>query len=249
MSIELDLVAAIKRRLRARGMTYAHLAPRLGLSEAGVKRMFSRGSLTLARLEQICTLLDLGLAELAEEAQARPPALAELDAAAEQALVDDPALLLALFVSINRWTQEEVLSRFRFTVPEWTLLLARLDRMGVLELQPGNRIRLRTARNFRWRRNGPMQKHFQQRLLPEYFHGDIDPDESLLLLTGMLSRPAADEMHRRLAEVAEEFDRLMARDAALPVTDRVGVSLVLLQRPWMLRVFAPLQRTHPTPSG
>lgn len=249
MSIELDLVAAIKRRLRARGVTYARLAPQLGLSEAAVKRMFSRGSMTLARLEQVCTLLDLGLAELAEEAQTRRPALAELEAAAEQALVDEPALLLALFVSLNRWTQEEVLKRFRFTVPEWTLLLARLDRLGVIELQPGNKVRLRTARNFRWRRNGPMQKYFQQRLLPEFFHGDIDPDESLLLLTGMLSRPAADEMHRRLAEVAEEFDRLMARDAALPVTDRVGVSLVLLQRPWMLRVFAPLQRTRHPPTG
>jgi DNA-binding Xre family transcriptional regulator len=250
MSLEQDLVAAIKRRLRARGLTYGRLAPQLGLSEAAVKRMFSRGSLTLARVEQICTLLELGLPELAEEAQARRPALAELDAAAEQALVEDPALLLALFVCLNRWTQDEVLLRFRFTVPEWTLLLARLDRLGVLEMQPGNKVRLRTARNFRWRRDGPMQRFFQQQLLPEYFHGDFTgPGESLLLLTGMMSPPAAEEMRRRLDEVAGEFDRLMARDAALPVTDRVGVSLVLLQRPWMLRLFAPLQRTQPDPSG
>ena len=248
MSLRTDLVTALKRRLRERGLTYARLAEQLDLSEAAVKRMFSRGAMSLARLEQVCALLDLGLAELADEARSRAPALAELSDEVEQALVDDPALLLALFVNLNRWRQDEVLARFRFTVPEWTLLLARLDRMGVLELQPGNRVRLRTARNFRWRRNGPMQRFFQQRLLPEYFHGDLGgPDENLLLLTGMMSRPAAAAMHRKLVDVAEEFDRLMAQDAGLPVTERVGVSLVLLQRPWMLKLFAPLQRDRGPP--
>ena len=41
-------VDALKKSVRARGLTYAALARRLHLSEASVKRMFSRVSYTLA---------------------------------------------------------------------------------------------------------------------------------------------------------------------------------------------------------
>jgi hypothetical protein len=206
--------------------------------------MFSRQALNLTRLEQICAVLGIGLPELAIESRQGQAALAELDAESEAALVRDPALLLALYLVLNRWQETEVLARYRFTTMEWTALLARLDRMGVLELQTGNRVRLRTARNFRWRKGGPMQRFFQQKLLPEYFGKDFDSaDEGLFLLSGMVSSASAAHMQRRLAELGEEFDLLMAQDAGLPAARRQGVSLVLAQRPWSLRMFAGLRRT------
>ena len=38
------------------------------------------------------------------------------------------------------------MANYRFTRTEWTRLLARLDRLGVLTLLPGNRVKLRVAR-------------------------------------------------------------------------------------------------------
>ncbi len=243
MALRSELVDALKRLLKAQGLTYAALAARLGLSEPTVKRMLSKRSLTLERLEQICDVLHIGLSELVEEAQRGAPALAELSAAQEQALVDDPALLLALYLVLNRWSQAEVLARYRFSEPEWTLLLARLDRLGIIELQPGNRARTRTARNFRWRREGPMQRFFQQRLLPDYFDRGFEGEqERLLLLSGMVAPASVLLLQRRLEEFAAEFDRLMAQDAAQPAARRVGLSLVLAQRPWSLGLFGPLRR-------
>jgi transcriptional regulator with XRE-family HTH domain len=243
MSLQIELVDALKRLLKSQGITYAALARRLELSEAAIKRMFSRGAINLQRLEQICAVLDVGLAELAAESHRQRDPLAELSAAQEQALVDDPALLLALYLVLNRCTQDEVLARYRWTVPQWTLLLARLDRMGIVELLPGNRTRARTARNFRWRREGPMQRFFQQRLLPEYFARSFDGEhDRLLLLSGLVSRASEAHIRRRLDELAEEFDRLLQQDATLPVAQRTGTSLVLAQRTWSLSLFAPLRR-------
>lgn len=243
MSLQAELMDALRRQLRAQGLTYAALASRLGLSEATVKRMFSRGSFSLARLEQVCAVLHLGLADLAEEAARATPPLAELSETQEQALVEDPTLLLALYLVLNRWRSEEVLARYRLSAAEWTLLLVRLDRLGIIELQPGNRARTRTARNFRWRRGGPMQRFFQQRLLPEYFSQGFEGEqEQLLLLSGMLAPASARQMQRRLQELAAEFDALLAQDAGLPSSERQGVSLVLAQRPWSLSLFAPLRR-------
>ena len=68
------LVDALKRELRLRGITYAALAPRLGLSEASVKRMFSRRDFTLRRLDDICRCAQIEFSELAR-AVARDEAL------------------------------------------------------------------------------------------------------------------------------------------------------------------------------
>jgi transcriptional regulator with XRE-family HTH domain len=243
MALIVELVDALKRLLKAQGLTYAALAQRLGVSEGTVKRMFARRSFSLQRLEQVCAVLQIGLTELSEESQRSAPSLAELSAAQERALVEDSALLLALYLVLNRWQQQEVLARYRFSEPEWTLLLVRLDRLGIIELLPGNRVRSRTARNFRWRRDGPMQRFFQQRLLPEYFQRDFAGEgESLLLLSGMLCQASIGWMQRRLQELAAEFDQRMAQDAALPARERAGVSLVLALRPWSLSVFAEHRR-------
>ena len=48
------LISTLKRVLKTRGVTYADLAERIALSEASVKRLFSQGTFTLERLEQVC---------------------------------------------------------------------------------------------------------------------------------------------------------------------------------------------------
>jgi DNA-binding Xre family transcriptional regulator len=52
------IMTSLKRLMRSRAVTYFELATRVGLSEASIKRIFSRSTLTLARLDQICQALD-----------------------------------------------------------------------------------------------------------------------------------------------------------------------------------------------
>lgn len=243
MSLSVELIDSLKRCLRAQGVTYRELASRLKLSEAAVKRMFSRRAMSLLRLEQICAVLNIGLGELGAEASRGRAPLEQLDAAQEQALVDDPALMLAMFLTINRWTQADVMAHFDFTLPQWTGLLVRLDRLGIIELLPGNRGRALTTRNFRWRTDGPMERYFRHTLLGDFFADAFDGEhDALLLLSGSLSPDGVRQIRQRLQELAREFDGLLARDAGLSADERIGVSLVLAQKPWMLQVFAPYRR-------
>jgi DNA-binding Xre family transcriptional regulator len=243
MTVSVDLIDALKRSLRAQGLTYRDLASRLRLSEAAVKRMFSLRAMSLQRLEQICEVLDVGLGELAAEAARGRRAMAHLSQAQEQALVDEPALLLALFLTLNRWRQDEVQAHFSFSDAQWTDLLVKLDRLGIIELMPGNRGRALTARNFRWRIDGPIERYFRHVLLGEYFADPFDGEQdALLLLTGSLSADGIAQMKQRLAELAREFDALLARDATLSAQERTGVALVLAQKPWLLQSFHPYLR-------
>ncbi len=245
MALSLELIDALKRCLRAQGVTYRDLAGRLQLSEAAIKRMFSQRAMSLQRLEEVCEALDVGLAELSAEAARGRPAMANLSEMQEQALVDEPALLLALFLTLNRWRQDDVLAQFDFTLAQWTALLVRLDRLGIIELMPGNRGRALTARNFRWRADGPMERYFRQSLLGDFF---ADPfageQDALLLLSGSLSIDGIKQLRQRMEELAREFDALLARDATLDAQERIGVSLVLAQKPWLLQLFQPYRRAQ-----
>lgn len=243
MAISIELLDALKRCLRGQRISYRELASRLAISEAAIKRMFSLRAMSLRRLEQICEVLDIGLVELGAEAARGRPAMAQLSVEQEQALVDDPVLLLALFLALNRWRSEDIVEYFDFAPAQWSHLLVRLDRLGIIELLPGDRPRTLTGRNFRWRADGPMERYFRRHLLGDYFADAFDGEhDTLLLLSGSLSVGGIAQLRLRLLELANEFDALLARDATLPVQERVGVSLVLAQKPWLLQLFEPYRR-------
>jgi DNA-binding Xre family transcriptional regulator len=75
-----EITAALKRRLRTHGMTYAGLMQKLQLSEASVKRLFASGSFTLRRIERICQVLDIDLYELARLARGEATVASSLSA-------------------------------------------------------------------------------------------------------------------------------------------------------------------------
>ena len=59
-----QLVDALKRCVKSRGLTYRALASRIKLSEASVKRIFAQRSFTVRRLEQVCQAMDMSVTEL-----------------------------------------------------------------------------------------------------------------------------------------------------------------------------------------
>lgn len=239
-----QLVAALKRVLKAQGITYARVASHLGLSEASVKRLFSRGNFTLHRLEAICQMLDMEISDLALLAQEGDPrTLVELDPEQEQEIVDDLELLLVTVCVLNRWRFEELLEYFSFGEHRLINLLTRLDRLKMIDLLPGNRVRLRVAPNFKWRENGPIQRFFLSRLQQDFFASRFDEDhEKLLVVNGMLAENSLPVFQRKLEQLAREFDALCENDAALPFAERNGMTVVLAMRRWRYGIFQQFQR-------
>lgn len=87
---------------------------------------------------------------------------------------------------------------------------------------------------------------FRPHQLGDYFADAFDGEQdTLLLLSGSLSVGGIKQLRLRLLELANEFDAMLARDATLPVQERVGVSLVLAQKPWLLQLFEPYRRHMP----
>jgi transcriptional regulator with XRE-family HTH domain len=246
------LVDLLKRHLKARGITYAQVATRLGLSEASVKRMFSRKDFTLQRIEEVCHVAGIAFADLAREFTHEPAGVTHLTVEQEREIVSDPKLMLIAICAVCNWTLEQIIATYDIPKVECIKYLARLDKHKIIELMPDNRIRPLISRTFSWLPNGPIQRYFRSRIEAEYLSSSFKrPDELLIFVNGQLSAKSNSELIARMRELAAEFAEMHREDLALPLAKRHGSSVLLAIRPWEPRAFRALRRPNspPVPAG
>lgn len=238
-----DLIKALKRELRRQGITYAAIAAELALSESSVKRMFARGHFSLQRLQQVCDLVGLELGDLAVMADEQKRDVEQLGEEQESVLVDDPKLLLLAFLLLNHWSVEKVVEVYQFDELEVVRLLAKLDRLQIIDLLPGNKVRMRLSRTFSWRPNGPIQNLFESQVQSEFFESRFDgPGELRLVLNGMISDQSIGLMHQRMRRLAADFEQCVSEDRRIVEPERMGTTLIMAIRPWALTMFEAYRR-------
>ena len=243
MSTSADLVTILKRELKAAQMTYADLARALGMAESSVKRMLAKGDMPLSRIDAICRALKLDFSELARSVADMQPLLAELTQAQEKAVVADKKLLLTAICVLSQWTLEQITGSYRLSEAEAIKYLVQLDRIGIIELKPLNRYRLKLAKTFRWRPHGAVMHYFRDNALLDYFSGGFEGDgEGLLLVHGSISRSLAPSFLERMQRVAQDFAQQHQADQKLAAKDREGYTLLLAMRSWEFEAFTKLRR-------
>jgi transcriptional regulator with XRE-family HTH domain len=240
-------VATVKRLLKAQGLTYWDVGRALKLSEASVKRVFSNESFTVDRLSQIARLLGFTLAELLAESASAVPPLRTLTTEQEAKVVGDVRLLLVTVCALNRWTLAEILSEYRLTRAECLKHLLVLDRMGLIELLPGDRIRPLVARDFDWLPNGPIRRYFMEHTLGDFLDSDFSQaEETLEFAQGLLTEPALAQLRVELRRLRTRMAALHEESMAAPLEQRRGIGVMVALRRWQPEAFKRLRRT---PSG
>ena len=243
MSTTADLVTALKKELKSAQMTYAQLAQALGMAESSVKRMLAKGDMPLSRVDAICRVLKIDFADLARQVADHQPLLKELTQAQEAAVVADKKLLLMAICVLSQWTLEQITASYRLTEAEGIQYLAQLDRIGIIELRPLNRYRLKLAKTFRWRAHGPVMHYFREHALLDYFAGSFDgPGEGVLLVHGAISRSLASSFMERMQRVAQDFAQQHLADQKVPDREREGYTLLLAMRSWEFEAFATMRK-------
>ncbi|QDQ27862.1 helix-turn-helix transcriptional regulator [Chitinimonas arctica] len=243
MSQTAHLIATLKRLLKARGITYAMVGQHLRLSEASVKRQFSRQSFTLQTLEAICQLMDLELLELAQAAETSRLNVRQLSAAQEAELVTDPRRVLVAVCVLNHWTMAQIVATYQLSEAQCTSQLLQLDKLGLIRLLPENRVRLSVARDFTWLPDGPIQRFFRAGAQTDFMAAGFNQAGELLRFQhGMLSPAANARFRQKLQRLVQEFTELHEDCLSLPAEARYGTSLLLAMRPWEPAAFEALRR-------
>lgn len=243
MSEVSQLLTTIKRQLKLQAKTYRDVAVTLGLSEASVKRLLTSDTLGVDRLIEVANMLGFTLAELAQEAAQTQTRLRTLTAAQEKELVSDIKLLLVAACALNHWTVADILAVYRLTEAECVQRLLVLDRLQLIALMPGNRIRLNVARDFDWTPEGPINRYFRAQGLADFLDSRFERhDETLAFAHGMLTESALAAMQTEMRRLRARFAELHDESLASPLAKRRGSGLLLGLREWEPAGFTALRR-------
>ncbi|MEP6874124.1 MAG: helix-turn-helix transcriptional regulator [Burkholderiales bacterium] len=243
MSTTHDLVTALKAELKAAGITYADLADQLGMAESSIKRIFAKADMPLSRIDEVLRVLKMDFAELARKIADAQPLRRELTLEQEAAVVSDRKLMLLAICCISQWTFEQMTGTYTITDAECVRYLLQLDRLGFIELRPLNRYRLKVAKGFRWRPNGPAMEYFRKHVADDYYSGGFDGEgESLMLVHGQISTAQAANFVERLQRVGQDFAQQHLADQKLGPEHKRPYTLVVGMRSWLFGPFRDLKR-------
>ena len=243
MSQTRPLIDTLKLELRKQRITYKQVSEILDLSETSVKRLFSEEAFSIKRLEKVCELLHLDISDLVHLMEKNIDLTIQLTHDQEAELVSDVKLLLVTLLLMNKLQFAEIVAIYDISETEGIQLLARLDRMKIIELQPGNRVKLMVSQNFKWIADGPIQHYFESRVQLEFLDSSFNQaGEFRIFVSGMISRTANAEIIKKIQHLAQEMNDMNIESESLPLEQRFGTSLMMAIRPWEINVFEELRR-------
>ncbi len=234
MSQTSQMTGALKRCLRAKGLTYRDVAQALGLSESSVKRLFSEQTFTLQRFEEICRFLGMSVFDLSRLAAAQDQDRAnELSAEQEEALAADPLLLSYFYLLLIGWKAHRIGKRLKLDEAGQQRCLTRLARLELIDLMPRKQVRLLTDPRIKWRASGPIRARYEGLVTREFIDfGFAGSDEILSLENSELSDASIKVLLRHIGRLADEFSELAELDRNLPHDQKRGFGLLIAARPW-----------------
>lgn len=243
MSETAAMVNGLKRILKMRRINYAQVADALDLSEATVKRMFSKNEFSLQRFEQVCRLGEVTLADLAREVDNEKNFISQLTEEQERRVLSNTKLFIVAVCVLNHLTLEQIIAIYNLSETECIQLLLELDRIRFLQLLPNNRIKLLVSRTFSWRPNGPILQYVKETGAEDYFRSRFDGSgEHVTLINALLSPASSARIISRLKRIGRDFAEMHDDDKHLPLGERRPASLLLAIRPWEPEAFKKLRR-------
>jgi DNA-binding Xre family transcriptional regulator len=233
------IVAGLKRVMKSRSVTYAQLARDIRLSEASVKRILSRATLSLQRLEQICRALDVSIQEITRLAAEHSAEAAELlSLEQESALAGDANLLACFYLLANGRTPREIGTELRADERQVRRWLVRLHALRLVELRSGLRARARTTTAIAWRKDGPVRRLYEKQVREEFLRSSFSGSgEAQHFRSAELSDASCRVFLRKLERLAAEFRDLAELDRSLPSREKRSVAVLLAARPWVFSMF------------
>jgi len=243
-----QLISTLKRELRRKHVTYKHIAEALELSEASVKRMFANGQFTLERIDAVCKLLDWDWIDLAEATKSNEKMLDHLTDDQEVEIAKDIELLMVAVSVINGFSFQDLINHYELSETQCIQKLAKLDRLNLIELLPGNRIKLKISTNFRWNPKGPIQKYFLDVVVKEFFNTRFaGAEEKLVVMNALLSDAAHQNIQQKMDKLAAEMSLAMQSESDLPLRAKKGNTLVIALRRWRFAAFEARARKQTKP--
>ena len=202
-----NFLEQLRHMFRKKGLLFANVAREMQVSERTVKRYMSGKGLTLPVLNRLCSIADITLIELAEEVKSRSRSKSEcLTIYQEAELKRDIRCCLAYNLILLGFSNNLIMKEMSLSEIELTGYLTKLDRLGVINLLPGNRVRIRKMITPAQERSAFCRNWVAYGLQLQLDHVDFSDPEALCDTTLVRLPPVV--YARAMAKVSEIFREL-----------------------------------------
>jgi transcriptional regulator with XRE-family HTH domain len=241
------LMSVLRLLLRARGIRQCDVAQKLGVTDRTVTRWFSTESVDTRVVEQLCDLVGMTFFELCDLAARRVEhRISRLTPQQEQALADNPLLTYLFEHTLRGWSAEELRREIGIPEPIFIDAAIQLEKIGLIELLPGNEIRLRTVKDIEWQPSGPFSKYINKWLAWVLDRADIaEPNTSWNWDALKLSAASRAQVDAKFVKLRQEMQELSDLDRRSHAQACNWYALVQCVRPLDMR---PLSEWTAAPS-
>lgn len=239
-----QFIEALKRCLKAKGMTYHTLAENLGLSETSIKRNFSEGSFSLKRIGAILDVLDVNFADVVKliaTPTAKRQSLLTFDQ--ESVLASDKKLFAFFHLLLFGISVEDARQQHSLTSLQTRRLIGILKDMNLVEVKSDGQVRSLIDRRVSWRDNGPLRKAYAKQLIGEFLKDPFDGDQEVFTFkTRSLTLASQAQLAKKMQLLIAELDDLSAIDTAVVKGKTKPVALVMGFRPFTFSLASVTER-------
>lgn len=136
-----EVFVVLKEVIKSRGLNYREVARKVEMSESGLKKLMSTKDCSLSKLDEICDALNISFDDLVELSK-KGNTKVVLNKKQEELFLKNPSyyhFLLQLIVADYDW--KKVKEDFRLTKKKCLEIIFALDRVELVRLEPGNKIK------------------------------------------------------------------------------------------------------------
>ncbi len=224
MTVSVDSKAVlqiIKTLMKNRKLSYRMVAKRVGMSESGLKKIFASHDCSFNRLSSLCEAMEVQLQDvLASLASTR---VKEIQFTARQEaffLADQDAFPLFWKLVYERIPLHQIQEELDLSHAALFKKLRKLDQLGLIELHPGDRIKLPKMELAKWMGNGPhlrrIRKEWSSQLIHEVLEEEkISDERHFSMRFYRLTPESAQELINTIRDLDLEFGRRYLREVQL----------------------------------
>ncbi len=235
MTEQTQVMEALKKLMKVKGILYKDLAQHLGLSVPSVKRLFSQGDLTLSRFHQICQFLGMEMGEVFKLAEANKEALlGKLTLEQEEYLARKPQRLSYLELLMEGMKPLQIEKEFKIDSLRTTKILSDLEKWGLIKWLPGNKVQLLITSSIQVSPHGSLRNILQEKGVKSFLDSSFDgPQENQDLVTMKVSEQTLTRFNSQLKKLLRDTikESHIENQSSLK-TIPIGVFTAV--RPWRL---------------
>lgn len=218
------ILKTLKSLLRQRKISYADLAKKVGLSESGIKKIFTSKDCSYRRLSQIANALGFRVSDLLNEIENTETTKVQFTEKQQQYLLKNmPAFRLFIKLAVERQNLSDLIKEFRLSEKETFSLLKKLDDLKLIELHANNKIKLPPLSLVKDFGNGPLMSALYQEWGAHIVKDLADPKYqhhgNFIVRCLRLKKESYEELLSKILELENEFLRRAVSEMSVSTSE------------------------------